>query len=473
MRRLTRFLSSARLATLLLVFVGSWSALASFVPQGASSEPKVAAWAAAAPALERVARALGLHQAFMAPLFLLGVVLLALSTALCAWQRTKVAIFRSRLLRSAASIDARSLEASHDLDIPCASSLTEAEVVSIAAESLRGLGIRTRDRGDAITAASPVWTAWGSPVFHWALLVLIAFIAVGGLARSSGLMGLAVGQTKADQPGSYGSGAVTSGPLYDWGSVHRSIRVDAFDVSFRSGGIGRGASPTVSVLDGAGNVVKTQRVYPNNTLKLGSLTVYPSDYGLSATVAARDSAGVETTRSTVLIDFSGKAEGGTAPAVSLALGSGAQALTVLVSVPLDSTQGGLLARLPDDRRARVVVNSAAGLPLLDTVISPGSEVPLPTGGMLRLESLGYYARLQLVDDPATPILYAGLVVAMIGLSIATLARQQIVSAAVVETLGGMKLMVRLRLWRNETTSRNEIETELAKALSVVEKRSTV
>jgi hypothetical protein len=84
--------------------------------------------------------------------------------------------------------------------------------------------------------------------------------------------------------------------------------------------------------------------------------------------------------------------------------------------------------------------------------------------------VGYYARLQLVDDPSIPMLYAGLMVAMIGLGIATLTRQQIVSAVVLNAPDGTKLAVRVRLWRNVTTSRGEIESELGRALSVAEER---
>ena len=105
-------------------------------------------------------------------------------------------------------------------------------------------------------------------------------------------MGVAVGQTKPDAPASYGT--VHTGPLHDWRSVHRSIRVDAFDLEFKTGGIDRGPTPTVSVLDGTGQVVKTQRVYPNRPLKTGSLTIYPSTYGLAAAVSIVNTSGVET-----------------------------------------------------------------------------------------------------------------------------------------------------------------------------------
>jgi hypothetical protein len=94
------------------------------------------------------------------------------------------------------------------------------------------------------------------------------------------------------------------------------------------------------------------------------------------------------------------------------------------------------------------------------------------GGSLRLDDVGYYARLQIVDDWSIPLLYAGLFVALAGLTLAVVARQQIVLATVVEGSEGVKLVAKVRLWRNSSSSRSEIETELTRALREHEKGST-
>ena len=51
-------------------------------------------------------------------------------------------------------------------------------------------------------------------------------------------------------------------------------------------------------------------------------------------------------------------------------------------------------------------------------------------------------------------------------------RQQIVLAGVIEGPEGMKLAMSVRLWRNASSSRGEIETELTRALNGVEEGST-
>jgi hypothetical protein len=118
-----------------------------------------------------------------------------------------------------------------------------------------------------------------------------------------------------------------------------------------------------------------------------------------------------------------------------------------------------------------VVSSPDGKPLVDRVVGADEDVALPIGGILRVEDIRYYARLQVVDDWSTIPLYACLTAATIGLTIAFLARQQIVLATVIDGPEGTTLVVRVRLWRNESTTRSAMESELARALGQVEKGS--
>ena len=469
-RKTVRFLGSPGLATWLLVLVGAWSMVATFVPQDNAPE-KVAPWATAHPLIEPVVQALGLHHAFTSTVFRVLVLALALSTALCAWRRTKVAIARMRTLRTAAEADHQWLSAHRDLEINCDLTLSPSEVVSRAAETLEGLGIKAK-RGDGnLAAVSPGWTVLGSPVFHWGLLAVIVVVLVASLQRSTGLMGVAVGETKPDAPASYN--LLRAGPLHDWGDVHRSIRVDTFTPDYYTGKIDRGPTPTVSVLDASGRVVKTQRVYPNMPLRTGSLTIHPADHGLSAAIALLNAAGVETGRSVRLLDFSQEATGGTVPVepVSVLDEAGKALLNIYVVVPLDRNGDRYINAVPQNPTARVIVTDPAGTLVLDKVIRPGDEAALPTGDRLRLDAVGWYARLNVVDDKTTAFLYAAFAIAMVGLTLTLVTRQQIVVAQVLEGPGGLMLAASVRLWRNVPTTLGEIENELGKALGGVEKES--
>lgn len=463
LRRIATVLGSAKLALWLLVFVGAWSMLATFIPQGDPAVPEVAAWATAHPAIDSIVRFLGLHAAFSALLFRLAVVTLAVATATCAWRRTKVAIARMRTLRRAADMDAESLTADHDLEIVCHPGLSEADVLLKAAGAFAHLGIRTRQRGLLLTSVSPGWAVWGSPVFHWGLVTLMLVLILTGFLRSEGLMGVAVGDTKPDVPASYG--VLEAGGLRDRQNAQRSIRVDAFDTDYRTGSIDRGPVPTVSVLDGAGDVVKSQPVYPNNPLQTGSLTIHANEFGFAAKLAVLDQGGVVRGRAVQLIDISEETSGGTVPVEPLSLtdDEGNQ-LVVAVTVPMERRDGQLT--VPQERVARVEVFAADGTPLMDEVIARAGEIVLPTGSTLRLDDLGYYARLSVVDDPAIPFLYVALAVAGIGLTLVVVARQQLVLIAVLKSDDGPVLVAKMRLWRNVPTNREEIERALSEALQV-------
>ena len=446
--------------------------LATFIVQGDASTPEVAVWAASHTPVEPLVNALGLHQAFSSFVFVACVVVLGVSTAICSWRRTKVAINRSRMLRGAANADRQSVAASHDLEIACDPARGAPEILSIASEMLGGLGIRTRHREDLLSAVSPWWSVWGSPVFHWALVALIAVIIVGSLQRADGSMALAVGQTKPDAPASYTW--LHAGSWHDWSDVHRSIRVDAFEPDYRIGGIDRGAVPTVSVLDATGRVIKTQRVYPNMMLHAGSLSINSPKCGLSAGLALLNPGGAEIGRSAEPIDFSQAAADGTVPLGVLTLtdSAGAGRLRVSVTVPLDRSAGRFDEWIPQQPRAHVVVTSVDGTQVLDQTIKPGEVATLPGGAGLKLLGIGWYSALGVVDDWTTPLLYAFMVVAMGGLAVTVLVRQQLLVATVVEEPDGAKLVMNVRLWRNASTNRGEIESELARALGGDEKGGT-
>jgi hypothetical protein len=470
-RGTVRFLGSAGLTVGLLVFAGLWSAVASMIPQAATSGQQVAAWASAHAGLEPLIGALGLHQAFTAPVFIVCIVLLTLCTALCAWRRTKVAIARSRALRVAARADAASVTARHDLEIAVSAALDAPQALSIAAGTLEDLGFRPHRRGECVRSVSPVWAVWGSPIFHWALVAFALVILLGNLLCSQGLIGIATGQTKPDLPTSYGT--LQAGSLYNWSSIHRSFRIDSFDPDFHIGDLDYGPAPTVSVLDGSGHVIKTQLVYPNMPLQIGSLTVHAPAFGLAATLSIVDTAGAEEARAVQLIDFSATAAGGTTPIGNLIVSdhAGNPELKVFATVPLDRSGGQYVQALPLAPTARVVITTLGGQTVLDRVVGPGKDVALPVGGSLKLMGIGYYSRLSVVNNGTVPLMYAVLFVAFVGLATAVFARQQYVVVAVVDAPEGTRLLLSARFWRNASITRESIVSALTEALGGVEEGS--
>ena len=471
-RRSVAFIVSAPLVVGLLAFVGVWSLLATLVAQGPISSHEITAWAAAHPAAESVVRVFGLHHAFTSYLFLAAVGLLSVSTVICSWRRTKVALRRMRVLRDAARADASAIAEKHDIEIVCDAALNDAEVLSIASATLGELGIRTSNRDGALRAVSAPWTVWGSAVFHWALVLLIATVLGGQLMRSEGSISLAVGESKPNARGSYTD--LHSGLLHGWSGEHRSVRLDGLEPDYNLGGIDRGAVPTVALLDGAGKVLVRQRIYQNKMLHDGSLAINAPGLGLAVTLAFLDSYGTEVDRSVQYVDFSQATTGGTVPvsAIQNRDPSGRVRMTMYATVPLEGTLGHYNEWIPKSPRARVRIASPTGATLFSGSAAPGKIMDLPGGSKLKVVGIDWYSRLSLVDDPTIPLIYAAMVIATIGLTITVSFRQQLLAATVVRDSDGAKLALRMRLWRGVPTNANEIHSELAQALEINEKEST-
>lgn len=463
-RATKRSLTSSGLVAGLLGFIVVWSIIATAVPQGVSRSTVISEWASAHPVLEAVVRALGMHQAFGSILFLAVVGVLGLSTALCSWQRTKVAMARSRLMRTAKDLGAEDLGAAHDIAIEPGTALAGPEILTIAADVLARLGIKVRERDGVLRAVSQGWSVWSSAVFHWSLLALMCVVLVGFLGRSDGMMAVAVGQTKADAPSSYG--VLSAGPLHDWSKIHRALRVDALDESYQAGGMDRGAVPTVSVLDASGNVIKTQPVYPNMMLHVGSVSVNAPAFGLTVELSLEDTSGANLGTVVEPIDFvQGTPEGTTAVKELMIRRSDTRTnLRVQVTVPLDRRGSTFIESMPQNPSAHVVVRDSDGAVLADQTLQPDDAMDVPGGQRLKLLSVGWYSRLAIVDDWTTPLLYAVMVIGLLALAAVAVMRQQIVLASVVNGPEGARLVLRCRLWRNVPTTRSEMESALSDAL---------
>lgn len=464
-RSVLKFLASPKLALVLIVFVGAWSTLATIVPQGDPAAADIAAWTAEKAVVGPVVAFVGLHEAFSAPVFLAAAILLALSTAVCSWNRTIVALKRGRTLRAAQASTAASVGARHDFEIACDPALSEAEVLDRASDALGTLGIKTRRSDSVISSVSAPWTVWGSPIFHWALVVFALAAFAGVLLRAEGLMAIAVGDAKEDKPPSYSR--IEEGVWHDWDRVERSIRVDSFEPGIVKDGLDLGAVPTVSVLDADGTVLATQQVYPNNKLHAGSLSINAPACGLSATIQLTAPSGSALPPVTQLVDFSQESTAGTIPVAPLVLsdGEGDVVLRMDARVPLDRIEDGSFGEwIPEQPSAIVYIEDGSGAVLFDEQIMVGEEKALPGGGSVKLVDVGWYSLLSLVDDPSIPFVYASMIVAMLGLTLSLVCRQQLFAATVIDGPEGCMLAVSVRVWRNGAASRDEIEAELTRAL---------
>lgn len=459
---------------MLLLIVGVWSFIGTIVPQGDATLATVSEWAAANPVGEAIARVLWLHHAFSSPIFVVMMLLLAASTMVCAWRRTKVAIHRSRLLRDISDDEARQLAArpTFSVDVDSADAEDSSTDASAAvAGAFRGMGLRVGKQDDMVVAVSRPWSVLASPVFHWALFALILVLFVVQMTRVEGLIGVPVGDSRPLAEESYG--LLEQGALYRFEESPLAIRVDKINREYIIDGIDRGPAPAVSIVRPDGSVAASQVVYPNSPMRFGSLIIHPGEIGLSPGFALVSKDGVQGERVNLIIDVDETTPSGSTSAeftlgAASPAGSSAQpAILGEVTIPLKQARAGGESSSSAGPGATFVLRlEGADSVFADKTLFDGDEIELPDGSKLRMLGVANYARLSVVDDPSVPLVYALLVVALVTVSVSILGRQSLAVAAVrVAEDGSRSVDVWFRDWRANKIRTEQAEEAVREALS--------
>jgi cytochrome c biogenesis protein ResB len=343
---------------------------------------------------------------------------------------------------------------------PLPSGDDSAAALEAVSQRLAGLGVRGSVGGDTFVSASSRWTVWGSPVFHWALVVVFLTVSLGSLFRAEGLMGVPEGASVPDEAASYR--VLTAGPLHQWPGANRTISVVSLDPDYKAGGIARGPAPQVSVSNASGAVLRRQVVYPNNALHIGSLTIHTGGFGLSTRYKLTDSTGAALGTSSAILDFPTGADRKTVPGdVALTGSDGQTALIVRSTVALDTSGTDVVFAVPKHPVTDVELLDGSGKQLSAKSLAVGESMNLPDGSTLQLQNVGYYARLSVVEDPTIPVLYAALAAALVGVAVALLSRQRLVAVVARGTEEAVELAVTARLWRNAGVSPQDLREAIA------------
>lgn len=416
----------------------------------------LAVWAIAAFAVYSAAATLtsrgGWSTPFGNPIFAAIVAVLAVSTAACAWERTAAAM-RNAPLKLAAQSTLGRLKERAPIVVPVAEGT---DAILVASDALRGLRMRVLHADDALEARAGTMGAFGSPIFHWSLALLIVVVALGQLTRAEGLMGVIAGSAKHDSPASYGT--LHTGPLVG-DLTDRVVAVPRISSEYRANGVGQGITPYVELRspDGA-QVLTSGWVYPNHPLRYRSMFVHSNAIGLGAVI--RVSGAGEDVTSEVLLDYT-EDRSAIVPAVAAITGTDGRVLSTIV---LEPTRG-------STPEAPVVhVRATQGDAPLDS--SATAQADLPLGGQLQLspglvltvERLTKYVRLSVVDDWSVPFIYALFALAAVGLVLAVFSPLRGVRAVLVDDADGLRLHVAVRHGRGDPNFPTSVTAALAAAM---------
>ncbi|TLM78082.1 MAG: cytochrome c biogenesis protein ResB, partial [Actinobacteria bacterium] len=336
---------------------------------------------------------------------------LALCTLACAVERPRVAV---RTLRAGGAAPPALLSSPHVASAPVAAGSTEA-ALDAASRELRAARLRVRRTVDGLAASANAWGALGSPVFHWALVLLFVAVAGGRLTRAEGAIDLPLGRFVTDESSSYLPGAV-EGPLY---RGHSGL---AFSASGFSGetvvdGLDRGPSAVVGVYRG-GELLAEQRVYPNSPLRYRGLLVHrASDWGWAPKLAVETTSGEVLASVSALIDSTLEESAAVGPGEVEFTAPGRAPAVIAVRIPYASREGsrGVLARA-----VTLTVQRAGEASRAPVTIAEGEAAPLFDGLHLRFAERGSWIRITVADDRSIPFIYGLFGLACVGLLTAVL-----------------------------------------------------
>jgi len=410
LKHLLTALRSRRLAVILLVGLTVYAWLATIVPLESVDPTRASHWAAEHPTLAAVTRALGLHHAFSTPLFIAALVLVTLSTGLCAWERSTMAVRRGRALGRVTESRVRTLRQSPHIRLGCMAA-TKAEAAAAADTALRTLRMRVRRGPLVIEGTSNTVGLLGSPLFHWALVGLFVAAGVGQMTRHEGTVRVLVQTSVQDDADAYESGAV-AGPLFRSGYSDSDIGVTHIEQDLTVDGIPRGSSPYVEVVSDAAPVA-VGWVYANNPLRAGPIVIHLQEGADPAVVGSVRSLEASSSEQVVLYyDFD------VAEAQTFGVDSNGDETLVIVT-PV----GG----------ERVAVEVAGGSPSGRRVLGAGESVPIADDLVFEVEELTYYVSLRVVNDRSVPWVFCAFGLLVFGSALTVFVPPRVVHVMVVES----------------------------------------
>lgn len=447
-QRLYSILRSRRLAVWLIVATVLYSFVGTLVPQEYfTPAAEMSTWAAANPGLAAISSALGLHNAFRNPAFLVLALLLTASTVACSVERTARARSEYTGMRTVSPRDRDRLLANPSRSFVLRGG-DPGDALDTAEEVLRDAGLSILRDGDAVSGSSRAWGLLGSPLFHWSLAALFVFAALGQATRSEGKIGLPVGHPVMDHQDSYQ--VVRRGPFASPPGSGGTWLASDFVPELIDRGVERGFAARVSLSDEDDRRVASGVVYPNRPLRSGSMLAHRDGWGLATVIALEGPEGQEIGRRFDYYDFETMEPDGRIR-VDLEAPADLGVTALIAAIPLDrmpSGQGAFRTGIPQDPRVEFAYVAPDGSGVSAQELRPGDVLPLPEGGMsLRLIDVTPYFRAMVVVDWTVPFVYASFLLATIFAALALFWPPRRVLCAVDTSGSETRLKVSLRARR--------------------------
>jgi cytochrome c biogenesis protein len=257
MRSVWKFLSSIKLAIVVIIVLTVASIVGTLIPQGRS----LAEYSARYGSLGSLFVALRLTTLYRSTWFLALLIIFAANTVVCTLSRFGPKWRRAfRPLPDAGPKSVSSMHSSCRLHFPLPLE-TARERVEKELGGRRYVVHRTTHDGKAVLQARKRRLGWfGSDIVHLGLLVILAGGFTSGLSSRRSELALADGQTAQVPRASF------------------EVRLDKFEIEYYAPGQPKDYKSTVTVLEG-GAPVLTRTIEVNEPLKYKGVTFYQQGYG--------------------------------------------------------------------------------------------------------------------------------------------------------------------------------------------------
>lgn len=478
-----RTLTSMRTALLLLFMLALASVPGSIFPQRQTNAAAVNMYLADDPAKARILDRLGMFDVFGSPWFAAIYLLLFISLAGCVLPRTRQ---HWRAIRSRPPAAPKHLDRLPDHRELVSPSPPE-QALAAGAEHLRAARWRVITTSGTLSAETGYSREIGNLVFHLALLVLLAAVALGSLGGFRGNVVIREGTAFAASSAQFDS--ISPGRLFSTTELPPfSFTLDRFTADFQRGGQQAGAPRAfradVSLIASPGQSPQQRTIEVNEPLEVDGVKVFLVGHGYAPTVTIRDGAGDVVFRDSVVC--LPQDAGFTSTCVVKAPDAFPQlGLTgfFLPTATVDPSRGPY-SRFPAPDDPALFLAAWEGDLGLDTgrpqsvykldtaamrrvgikALLPGQRWTLPDGSVISFDGYVRFAAFAVARDPGKELALAAVLVAMAGLGLSLSVRRRRLWMRASPATGGGSRIVLAGIARSEHASAASDLDRLAAAL---------
>jgi cytochrome c biogenesis protein len=422
------------LALILLGIVALAVVLASFIPQRGQADPETyAAWRLANPFLARILGFLLLDRVYASWWFYVAVSLLLVNTLACTISRIPPLLRQGSRWPRLGEQQIKRLRNWTALE----TTSPAPEVTAIVGNHLLRRGYRfaseTVGNRTFIFARKGDLARWGSILFHFSFLVLASGALFVQLSRYVGIMVITEGQTVTEQRQDYLRTARF--PLLGVKHQGFQVRLERFEPTYYRGVVGTDYVAELVILE-EGREVRRQKVRVNQPLNYRGLSFVLEKYGFSPLFVLEDATGRELFRGYVNLvllppgtkDFFNIPEAG---------------LTVWARLYPDLVmeEGGPATRSLLPRNPVVYLEVKEGKKEVFRGLLPLNGSAVLGDRRLTFADLRYWTQYQVIRDPGKEVIFGGLWLGLIGLTLRYLITPKQIWGLVQEIPRGTRLII--------------------------------